>query len=279
MAAAVIDAHQHFWDPGRLTYPWMRGEAVAPLCRPFLPGDLEPILRDAGVDRTVVVQAQSSLDETRWLLDLADANAFIAGVVGWVDLTSCDLPGVLDELEKGPKFKGVRHQAEDEPDGWLNRPDVLGGLGELARRGIPYDLLVRPGHLRSVRVIADRLPELRMVVDHMAKPRIASRRMDPWAGDLAQVAGIPAVSCKLSGMITEADWKAWTPGDLKPYIDHVVEQFGFDRVMFGSDWPVCVLAGTYARVLEALNDCLGEISASDRAKVFGENARAFYKLT
>ena len=279
MAAAVTDAHQHFWDPGHLTYSWMRGEAVAPLCRPFLPRDLEPILRDAGVDRTVVVQAQSSLDETRWLLDLADANAFIAGVVGWVDLTASDLPGVLDELMQYPKFKGVRHQAEDEPDGWLNRPDVLRGLEELARRGIPYDLLVKPGHLWSVLVIADRLPELRMVVDHMAKPHIASRRLEPWARDLAQVARIPVVSCKLSGMITEADWKAWTPDDLKPYIDHVVERFGFDRVMFGSDWPVCVLAGTYAQVCRALDECLGEISASDRAKVFGENARAFYKLT
>jgi len=278
MVAAVIDAHQHFWDPGHLTYPWMHGEAVAPLCRPFLPRDLDPILRDVGVDRTVVVQAQSSLDETRWLLDLADANAFIAGVVGWVDLTSSDLSGVLDDLEKHPKFKGVRHQAEDEPDGWLIRPDVLEGLRELARRGIPYDLLVKPGHLSSVLVIADRIPDLRMVVDHIAKPHIASKRLEPWATDLAQLAGIPAVSCKLSGMITEADWKDWTPGDLKPYVDHVVEHFGFDRIMFGSDWPVCVLAGTYARVVDALNECLGRISPSDRAKVFGGNARAFYEL-
>jgi L-fuconolactonase len=279
MTRAMIDAHQHFWDPHRYSYPWMARPELQALCRPFLPNDLAPILQDAGVAQTVLVQAQSSLDETYWFLDLAKANAFIGGVVGWVDLTASDLPEVLDQLSQHSAFKGVRHQAEEESDdAWLNRPDVLHGLKEIARRGLSYDLLVKPRHLRSVPAIARHVPDLRMVVDHIAKPSIVSGQWETWAEDLAAVARLPNVWCKLSGMMTEADWKHWRLTDFRPYVDHVVRQFGFDRVMFGSDWPVCLLAGTYPQAVEAVIKNLGGISESQRDRIFGENARVFYRL-
>jgi len=279
MANLVVDAHQHFWDPGRYSYPWMDAPGLEPLRRSYLPEDLEPILHEAGVNQTVLVQAQSSLNETRWFLELAEANDFIAGVVGWVDLTARDLGAVLDELIKHPKFKGVRHQAENEPsDAWLNRDDVLRGFKELARRGLTYDLLVKPKHLKYVPVVAERVPELRMVVDHIAKPFIAARQFEPWAADIAAAACIPGVYCKLSGMITEAELRYWKPADLKPYIDHVIEHFGLERVMFGSDWPVCTLAGSYQQVFDALSENLKGISRAERARVFGGNARTFYRL-
>lgn len=279
MCSNLVDAHQHFWDLHRYPYPWMSRPELKVLCRSFLPEDLRPILRNIGIDKTVLIQARSSLDETCWFLNLAEANDFIAGVVGWVDLTAPDLGGVLDELMQYPKFKGVRHQAEeDSDDAWLNRPDVLRGFGELARRGLSYDLLVKPKHLRYIPVIAEHVPGLRMVVDHLAKPSIASRQFEPWATDLAAVARIPNLWCKLSGMITESDWRNWTSADFKPYIDHVIKHFGFDRIMFGSDWPVCMLAGTYEQTLKSVDENLGKISGSQRTKIFGENAKIFYRL-
>lgn len=279
MADFVVDAHQHFWDPDRYSYPWMSRPELKPLCRSFLPEDLKPIIRDNGVSRTILVQAQSSLDETYWFLKLAEDNDFIAGVVGWVDLTLPDLPRVLDKLMKHPKFRGVRHQTEDESDdAWLNRPGVLQGFKELARRGLPYDLLVKTRHLRHVPLIAECVPDLMMVVDHIAKPLIASKQFEPWAAGLMAVACFPNMWCKLSGMITEADWESWTSSDFKPYIGQVIKCFGFDRVMFGSDWPVCTLAGTYEQTIRVVDENLGIISAAQRAKIFGKNAGTFYRL-
>jgi L-fuconolactonase len=249
------------------------------LRRAFLPEDLRPLLQETGVVQSVLVQAQASLDETYWFLRLAEANYFIAGVVGWVDITAPDLAEVLDKLMQHPKFKGVRHQVEDEPDeAWLNRPDVLRGFKELARRNLPYDLLIKPKHLRYIPAIAEQIPELRMVVDHIAKPAIVLNDFDNWARDFAVAARIPNVWCKLSGMITEADWRQWKPSDLKPYIDYLIEHFGFDRLMFGSDWPVCLLAGTYKQVFEALDENLSGINDSQKAKIFGGNAQHFYNL-
>lgn len=279
MTALVVDAHQHFWDPRLYSYSWMRRLELGVLCRPFLPEDLKPILREIGVEQTMLVQAQSSLDETRWFLRLAEANEFIAGVVGWVDLTASDLDRVLDELMQHQKFKGVRHQVEEEPDdAWLNRSDVLRGLKKIAQRGLPYDLLLKPRHLRYVSAIAKHAPDLRMVVDHIAKPPIASKEFEPWATNIADIARVPNVWCKLSGVITEADWKHWKLADIKPYVEHVVEHFGFDRVMFGSDWPVCTLAGTYQQAFKAVNENLGEVSEPQWRMVFRDNARVFYRL-
>ena len=272
-----IDAHQHFWDVNRFQYPWM--PADSPLRRNFLPRNLEPILRRNRFEGSVVVQANVLLEETRWLLELASQHEFIRGVVGWVDLTDSSLGATLDQLQRHPKFKGVRHLVHDEPDGnWLLREDVLRGLGELARRGIPYDLLLRPPHLPLVPRVAERVPELRMVIDHIAKPPIAAQRMDGWAEDMEAASKIPRIYCKLSGMITEDDPGGWKAERLRPYVRHVVSLFGPDRLMFGSDWPVCTLAGTWKEVLAAFTQTVGPQSLEVREKLLGATASKFYDL-
>jgi len=274
----IVDAHLHFWDPGRFHYPWMTAR-VQPLIRTFLPPDLDPLISQVGVGRTVIVQAISVAEEAPWLLELASANEFVAGVVAWADLRSRDLSKELDKLQAHPKFKGVRHQIEDEPDdAWMVRDDVLRGFAELERRGIPYDLLVHPRHLKYIPPLRERRPRLKLVVDHLAKPRIAQREFDEWALQIEHVSRLPNIWCKLSGMITEAKWDAWTPDDLRPYVQHVVNQFGLERVMFGSDWPVCTLAGTYQRVVDALRQALGPLPELGARKLWGGNACEFYKL-
>jgi len=273
-----IDSHQHFWDIGRFRYPWMP-EADSPLRRNFLPSDLQPILDRNRFDGSVVVQANVVLEETRWLLELAEQHEFIRGVVGWVDLTDPQLGATLDELQRHPKFKGVRHLVHDEPDvNWLLREDVLRGLRELARRGIPYDLLLRPPHLPLVSRLAERIPDLRMVIDHIAKPPIAEQRMDGWAEQMETAAGIPHLHCKLSGMITEDDPRGWSAERLRPYVQHVFTLFRPDRLMFGSDWPVCTLAGTWKEVLAAFTQAVGPQSIEVREKLLGGTAASFYRL-
>ncbi len=272
-----IDAHQHFWDINRLQYRWMPPDS--PLRRNYLPADLAPILERNRFDGSVVVQANVVLEETRWLLELAAQHKFIRGVVGWVDLTDPRVGATLDDLQQNPKFKGVRHLVHDEPDvNWLLREDVLHGLGELARRGIPYDLLLRPPHLPLVPRLSERVPDLRMVIDHIAKPLIATQRMDGWAADMESAAKIPQVWCKLSGMITEADPRGWKAERLRPYVRHVISLFGPDRLMFGSDWPVCTLAGTWKEVLAAFTQAIGPQPVGVREKLLGETAVAFYGL-
>jgi L-fuconolactonase len=273
-----IDAHQHFWDVKRFQYPWMP-KGASPLRRDFLPSDLAPILKRNRFEGSVLVHANVVLEETSWLLELASQHDFIRGVVGWVDLTDPRVGATLDELQRHPKFKGVRHLVHDEPDvGWLMRDDVLRGLGELARRGIPYDLLLRPPHLQHVPRLAERVPELRMVIDHIAKPLIAAQRMDGWAEDMEAAAKIPQVFCKLSGMITEADPGGWKSDHLRPYVQHVLSLFGPDRLMFGSDWPVCTLAGTWKEVLAAFTQAIGPQPAEAREKLLGGTATRFYAL-
>ena len=274
----VVDAHQHFWDPDRFDYFWMT-ETVRPLCRKFLPEHLEPLLAQAGVDRTVIVQAISSTEEAQWLLELASDHEFIAGVVAWVDLSSRDLPRELDNLQTHPKFKGVRHQIEAESDdSWMVHDDVVAGLAELGRRAIPFDLLVHTQHLKYIHRLRERCPRLKLVVDHVAKPRIGEREFDEWAVEIERVAKLPDIWCKLSGMITEAKRNVWTPDDLRPYVQHVVRHFGPDRVMFGSDWPVCTLAGTYQQVVDALQATLGEQTDANLRRIWGETACEFYQL-
>ena len=273
-----IDAHQHFWDIGRFKYPWMPpGES--PLRRNYLPHQLEPILQRNRFEGSVVVQANSILDETRWLLELASEYKFIRGVVGWVDLTGPRVGTALDEFQRHPKFKGVRHLVHDEPDvNWLLRDDVIAGLRELARRGIPYDLLLRPGHLKIVPHLAEKVPGLRMVIDHIAKPPIATGRLDGWAEDIATVAKIPNVYCKLSGMITEADPGGWKAEHLRPYAAHVLNVFSPERLMFGSDWPVCTLTGSWKEVLAAFTQAIGPQPIDVREKLLGGTAQEFYGL-
>lgn len=249
------------------------------LRRNYLPVDLEPGLKSAGIDRTVIVQAHQSVDETRWLLAMADKIEFVAGVVGWVDLTDDRLSETLDDLQQNPYFSGVRHIWHDEHDpAWILRADVVRGLGELAERGIPYDLLARPIHLPLIEPLLDQIPDLKTVVDHIGKPLIHERALEPWLTDLRLVAQIPNVWCKLSGMVTEADMENWTVDDLQPYAGYVLEMFGADRLMFGSDWPVSLQAASYERVVGSTYEALGPIKEIDRIKIFGANALDFYSL-
>jgi L-fuconolactonase len=275
----IIDSHQHFWQLGRYAYEWLDAPALATIKRDFLPADLKPLIDAAGVHKTVFVQTQHNLDETRWVLKLAEQHDFIAGVVGWVDLASPACEEQLLELRQHPKFVGVRHVTHDEPDDdFIVRPDILRGLKTLEKHQVPFDLLFFPKHLRHVPAIVAAYPTLPLVIDHLAKPPIKHHRLDGWIDDFRRAARYPTVHCKLSGMITEADWQRWRPADLIPYVQQALEVFGPERCMFGSDWPVCELAGTYQQVFDALTESLGPLGASERVAIFGGTAARFYGL-
>lgn len=275
----IIDAHQHFWELGRFDTSWLDVPEHQPIRRNFLPDDLQQLIRAAGVDRTVFVQTQHTLEENRWALRLADQHEFLCGVVGWVDLASPDCERQLLEFTGHPRFVGIRHITQSEPDDdFIIRPDVLNGLRILERHGVPFDLLFYVQHLKHAAPLARQLPELKLVIDHLAKPHIQAGRLDNWESGFRAAAECPNVFCKLSGMITEADWRNWRVDDLRPYVDVALEAFGPDRLMFGSDWPVCELAGTYQQVFQALNDCLQSLSADERQRIFGGTAIDFYQL-
>ncbi len=276
-----IDSHQHFWDLNnpKLAYPWMP-PAPSPLRRNYLPPDLKTILDDNRFDGCVAVQACQVDAEAEWLLGLADQYPFIKGVVAWVDLKDPHVGKRLDVLQKHSRFKGVRHIIQDEPDvNWALQPEVIRGLKELERRDIPYDLLIKPPQLHVAQPLVEKLPKLRIVIDHIAKPLIAQRVMEPWAKQMEEISKAPTVWVKLSGMITEADQKNWKAPDLAPYVHHVYQLWGPDRCMFGSDWPVCLLAGSWKQVLAALTQVLGPLQQNVREKILGETATRFYGLT
>jgi L-fuconolactonase len=270
----ILDAHHHFWDPTRRDYPWMTGPELDPIRRPFGPGELRPLLADNGVDRTILVQTVSSLAETREFLETAAASEFVGGVVGWVDLTSETVADTIASLV-GDLLVGIRHQVHDEPDSeWLLRDDVRRGVAAVGEAGLVYDLLVRtrelPAALEIVRVQRD----TSFVIDHAAKPRIAGGSWDAeWERALAPFSDLPNVACKLSGLVTEADWSSWTPEQLEPYVRRVVGWFGRERCMFGSDWPVCLLAASYASVIDSLQQIVGQDEW-----IFGETGRRVYGL-
>ena len=267
----MIDAHQHFWQLGRFDYPWMSKD-LGVLYRDYLPADLAPILQKNGVSKTILVQASNSVAESQWLLELADSHDFIAGVVGWVDLTSPEIP-------THPKFKGVRHLVESEPDDdWLIQPSVLSGLQKLSARRLSYDLLVHTRHLKHVPVVAESCPDLKLVIDHLAKPPIARNEISEWSDAFKPVARYQNLYCKLSGLVTEANWNSWRVDDLRPYIDCALESFGPERMMFGSDYPVCLLAASYDRVLDSFQEILNTLSSVDREKIFANNAAKVYRL-
>ena len=266
----IVDAHQHFWQVGRFDYPWMTSD-LGVLYRDYLPSEPQ-----SGVDQIVVVQASNSVAESRWLLSLADSHDFIAGVVGWVDLASAAVDDQLTELVIHPKFKGVRHLVESEPaDDWLVQPAVISGLQRLAEYGLSYDLLVHIRHLGYVKTVAEKCPDLQLVIDHLAKPPIAKHGFEEWARELQPLAEFPNMYCKLSGLVTEANWSSWTIDDLRPYVEYAVELFGAQRLMFGSDHPVCLLAATYEIVLGSFQEILGDEHSE---LIFRENARTFYRL-
>jgi L-fuconolactonase len=273
-----IDSHQHYWNPDLLSYSWMP-PAPHPLRRNYLPADLEPTLEANNFDGTVVVQAAQVAEEATWLLNLAAKHKSILGVVAWVDLKDPNIGRTLDVLQKDRKFVGVRHLIHDEENvEWMLLPEVVRGLKELENRKIPYDLLLRPPHLPYVPALIEKVPDLRMVVDHIAKPYIKEGIFEGWAQDMERIAKHPKLYCKVSGMITEADHKNWKAEQLTPYVQHVLKLFGFDRLMFGSDWPVCTLAGTWKEVLSAFTQALGAQNADERAKILGSTAVEFYSL-
>jgi L-fuconolactonase len=281
--AVITDAHQHFWTRDVIAALFKKLgvplDSVEVIVRDFEPADLKPWLDKLGVSQTVVVQVNSTLENTRYFLERADRNDWIGGVVGWVDLADPAIGETLDQLQH-PKLVGFRHQWHDEADpAWNVRPDVLRGLKEIARRGLRYDLLVKPREWKYILQVAEAVPDLPLVIDHIAKPNIAARQFDDWAAAMKVAASIPRMHIKLSGMVTEADSANWKPSDLKPYVEKVVELFGAGRVMFGSDWPVCLLAArSYEEVFTALQTCLSGLSEAEKALVLGENARRFYGL-
>ncbi|MDP6444838.1 MAG: amidohydrolase family protein [Pirellulaceae bacterium] len=277
----IIDAHQHFWHLLQpFNYKWLNTPENEPIRRSYVPADLADHLQSAGVDRSIVVQTQHTVEENRWALELAEEHEFIAGVVGWVDLASHDCEYELLEFKDHPKFVGVRHVTQDEPDdNFIIRPQVMRGLRVLQRHRIPFDLLFYVKHLHHAAALAVELPDLPMVIDHLAKPRIKDQALHDWEESFRTAAAFPNIYCKLSGMVTEADWNEWTPADLKPYVEIALEAFGPDRCMYGSDWPVCELAATYEQVHAALNEVLGPLSETENAAIFGGTASRFYNLT
>ena len=273
-----IDSHQHFWRYDPAEYGWI-DESMTRLRRDFLPADLKPLMDAAGFDACVAVQARQTLDETRWLLDLAAANRFIAGVVGWVDLQSATIEQDLDALSGQKELVGVRHIVQAEPDDFLLRPAFQRGVGLLERFGLGYDILIYPRQLKSAGQFVSRFPSQRFVLDHLAKPEIRSGRIDEWREDLRTLAGFPNVFCKLSGLVTEADWRSWTPDQTRPYLDAAFECFGANRLMIGSDWPVCTLAAPYERTMAVIGDYVAQYSETERSAILGGTAARFWNLT
>jgi L-fucono-1,5-lactonase len=276
----VIDAHQHFWNLEKVSYPWLT-PALAPIRRTFEPPDLEPLLRAAGVDATVLVQAADSYEDTDAMLARAGAYPWIAAVVGWVPLDRPDeAAAAVERYRARPAFAGVRHLIHDDPDpDWVVQDAVIEGLGILAAADLTFDLVgVLPRHLEHVVTLAERVPGLRIVIDHLNKPKIKEKGWEPWATLLARAAECPAVHAKVSGLNTAADREHWTAADLRPYVEHALEVFGPRRLMFGSDWPVANLAGDYAKVWRETNAVLADLPEPDRAAVFGETARDFYRI-
>ncbi|MFB5189149.1 amidohydrolase family protein [Alicyclobacillus fastidiosus] len=274
-----IDAHQHFWKLCRGDYAWLQPDNVR-LYRDFLPDDVLPHLAARGIDQTIVVQAAPTVAETEFLLELASHQPFIAGVVGWLDLASREFEASYHRLCQFEKFVGVRPMLQDlQEDDWVLQDVVIENISLLAKDSFPIDLLVVPRHLPYVRELLQRVPTLRAVIDHLAKPPIKDQVFEPWRGDMAEIAKYPFVMCKLSGMVTEADPMAWRLDDLRPYVFEIVSKFGPKRVMFGSDWPVCTEVASYEEVYDALTAILRpRLSDEQMRSVFGENAKEFYRL-
>jgi L-fuconolactonase len=273
-----IDAHQHFWRYSTEEYGWI-GPEMAVLKKDHLPENLHLLLASAGLDGSVAVQARQTLEETRWLLGLAERHPIIRGVVGWADLCSPELPAQLEEFCAFSTFCGVRHVVQDEADDeFMLRQDFLEGIAALAYFELAYDILIFPKHLSVACQVVERFPDQPFVLDHIAKPFIKDGLLESWSQEIGQLAAFPNVYCKVSGMVTEADWQNWQAADFSPYLDTVLEAFGPERVMFGSDWPVCTVAGTYSQVVEIVAAYVGSLSKDEQAAIWGETARAFYGL-
>jgi L-fuconolactonase len=272
-----IDAHQHFWSYNQREYDWI-DETMASIRRDFLPADLKPQLEHAGFEGSVLVQVRQTLDETRWLLELAEKNPFILGVVGWVDLRSPRVRADLESFAGKSKLVGIRHIVQAEPDDFLLDADFLRGIAVLEEFDLAYDILIYTKHLSVAAEFVKRFPRQRFVLDHLGKPPIKSGAVDLWASGIRELASFPNVYAKVSGLVTEADWQAWKPEDVRPYLDVAFESFGAKRLMIGSDWPVCTVAASYARVVNLVKDYMSNYAAEDREAVLGGNAANFWRL-
>ncbi|TVY00321.1 amidohydrolase family protein [Paenibacillus cremeus] len=275
-----IDSHQHYWKLERGDYDWISPDMKA-IYRDFVPEDLEAHLDAKGIDRTIVVQAAPTLSDTEFMLELADRHDRIVGVVGWIDLASPDYRSQYEQFKRNPKFVGFRImiQAMENAEEVLE-PNIIEALRFFAAEGVPVDLLLKSNQLLATLKLLELVPNLRGVIDHIAKPQIAEGEWEPWSTQMAQAASHPGIYCKLSGMVTEADHQRWKPEDFVRYVRHIVEVFGKDRVMFGSDWPVCLLAASYDQVIDVLEQALPEtLSVKEKAAVYGGNAMTFYRLT
>ncbi len=272
-----IDSHHHFWRYEAVEYDWI-GDEMSVIRRDFLPEDLRQIIAPCGVEGVVSVQARQTLEETRWLLDLAAKHDFIKGVVGWVPLCDEIVRESLEELVAQAKFKGVRHVLQGEAPEWMERADFHRGLTILRDFDLVYDLLILEKHLPKAIELVDRHPQQKFVLDHIAKPRISAGEIEPWRANLCELARRENVSCKLSGMVTEADFQTWTPAQLRPYVATVLEAFGAQRVLFGSDWPVCLVACDYTRWHDVVADFISALSGDEQSRIWGQNSIEIYRL-
>jgi len=274
-----IDAHQHYWIYNSEEYDWI-DNSMKSVRRNFLPADLKPELERCDFQGSVLVQVRQTLEETRWMLELATQSPTIIGVVGWVDLCSPDVASQLSEVSKNPKLVGIRHIVQAElDDRFLMRPDFLRGISLLEDFNLAYDILIYTRHLPVAAEFVERFPQQRFVLDHLAKPPIKSGEIDVWAKGIRRLAAFPNVFCKLSGLVTEADWQQWTPKQITPYLDVAFESFGPERLMIGSDWPVCLVAASYERAVNVVKEYLSLQPTRTREAVLGGNAQRFWKLS
>ncbi len=270
-----LDAHQHFWTYDAAQYPWI--PPGSPLHRSWLPDDLAVLQKPLGFDGSIAVQARQVIEESDWLLGLADQHVTVKGVVGWVDLRSDRVEADLERLAQHPKFVGVRHVVQEEPDDdFMLGREFQRGISKLAAYGLTYDLLIYPKQLAAAIRLAENFPAQPFVLDHIAKPLIKAGALEPWATQLRRLARLPNVHCKVSGMLTEADHQAWKPEQFRPYLDIVFEAFGPARLMYGSDWPVCLFAGSYEQSFRLVDDYTRSLTEAECAGLFGGNAAAFY---
>ena len=273
----MIDSHQHFWRYDAVEYAWL-DDSMAALRRDFLPSDLEREMVAARVDASIVVQTRQTFEETDWLLELAGDHPSIAGVIGWVDLQSPAVGEELERVARHPRLAGVRHIVQAEPDGFLEQPAFRRGIACLEPHGLTYDILVYARQLPAAVDFARAFPRQRFVLDHLGKPDIRANAYREWRRHFGELAGLPNVCCKLSGLVTEAEWRSWTPAQLRPYLDAALESFGPSRLMIGSDWPVCLVAASYGDVIDLVRDAIAEYSADEQDQMLGGTARDFYHL-
>tara|TARA_A100001015_G_scaffold146213_1_gene162100 strand:+ start:362 stop:1195 length:834 start_codon:yes stop_codon:yes gene_type:complete len=272
-----IDTHNHFWIYDPLEYDWIDG-SMSLLKRNYLPEEFSNVLANAAIGGCIAVQARQSDAETDWLLKLSDEFKIIKGVIGWVDLCNLNLHEFLEQKHQHNKLKGFRHVLQGEEDDFMLNPDFIRGIKILSEHDYCYEILVYENQLKSVRKLLNQLPEMRLVIDHIAKPNIKAKPDQDWIHDLKAISLHKHVYCKLSGMVTEADWENWTPENIFPFIEHTITCFGENRVMYGSDWPVCLLAAKYNEVKNLLEQYLATQCKDSRDKIFSSNAKEFYRL-